>query len=121
MLLSSPGARTPPPLSLLLSQHVCLLEQFVSDCQTRAHSRALEGGPSFCDISARPPGNSFKSFFWDKTTSVPQLKKGLNEVMCYNSPSLQQWQELKKDSFITYISLILEKICLPILSLSKTG
>ena len=83
--LSPRGAPAPPPLSLLLSQHVSLLGQFVSNCQTRAHSQALEGGPPSCDITARSPRNSFKSFFWDETTSVTQLKKGLNDVMCYST------------------------------------
>ena len=31
------------PNSLLLCQHICLLEQFISKCKTRAHFWALEG------------------------------------------------------------------------------
>ena len=40
---SLPGL--PFSINLLLCQYVCLLGQFISKCQTRAHSRALEGIP----------------------------------------------------------------------------
>ena len=48
----------PSPLSLLLCQHVCLLRQLISKCQTRAHSWAPHGSPCMCPRGIATAGES---------------------------------------------------------------